>query len=461
MSWRVPALLLLIAWGACAFGAVYPWAFIPLFGGCVAVALVMLAERRTPAPADRAPVIALLVLVTAIVVQLVPVPVSLIQSISPETDTFLRWYEVGYRNLSSHPLSIQPTATVLGLAAAGALGLLLVALARSMDRQDTIQFIRGLCVLGAVLAIAGIAQRALWNGKIYGFWTPLNRGNPFGPFVNRNHFAGWMLMALPLAMGYFCGRVSRGMQSVPPGWRPRAIWFSSPDASETVLVGFAVLLMALGLTMTTSRSGLLGLVAALTISGWLVARHHRTVARRIVATVFMAFVLFAAVGWAGVDRIALRFASDASFGNRGPIWMDTLRIARRFPLFGTGFNTYGTSTLLYQSAIPDVHLAEAHNDYLQLLSEGGALMAVPAIALLIVIAVTIRRRFRNVRPGSTDYWIRAGAVTGILAMAIQEIGEFSLQMPGNAVLFVALLAVAIRPVDAVLERRAHARADLQ
>jgi len=213
--------------------------------------------------------------------------------------------------------------------------------------------------------------------------------------------------------------------------------------------------------VTTSRSGLLGLVAALTISGWLVARHHRTVSRRVVATVFIAFVLFAAVGWAGVDRIALRFASDASFGNRGPIWMDTLRIARRFPLFGTGLNTYGTSTLLYQSVIPDVHLAEAHNDYLQLVSEGGALVAIPAIALLIVIAGAIRGRFRRVRPGSTDYWIRAGAVTGLLAIAIQEIGEFSLQMPGNAVLFVALVAVAIRPADAVLERRSHSRADLQ
>jgi O-antigen ligase len=461
MSWRVPALLLLITWGVCAFGAVYPWAFIPLYGGCAVVAVVMLAQRRAAAPAGRAPVIALLFVVAAIVAQLVPVPLSLIQRISPETDTFLRWYQVGYRSLSTHPLSIQPNATVVGLAAACALGILLVALARGMNRQDTIQFIRGLCVLGAVLAIEGIAQRALWNGKIYGFWTPVHSGNPFGPFVNRNHFAGWMLMALPLAMGYFCGRVSRGMQAVPPGWRNRAIWFSSPDASETVLVGFAVLLMALGLTMTTSRSGVLGLVAALTVSGWLVARHHRTMSRRLVATVFIAFVLFAAVGWAGVDRIALRFASDASFGNRGPIWMDTLRIARRFPLVGTGFNTYGTSTLLYQSVIPEVHLAEAHNDYLQLLAEGGALVAIPAIALLIVVGATIVRRFRSVRPGSTDYWIRAGAVTGILAIAIQEIGEFSLQMPGNAVLFVALLAVAIRPVDAVLERRSHSRPDLQ
>ena len=95
-----------------------------------------------------------------------------------------------------------------------------------------------------------------------------------------------------------------------------------------------------------------------------------------------------------------------------------------------------------------------------MLAEGGALVAIPAVALLIVIAGTIRRRFRAVRPGGTDYWIRAGAATGILAIALQEIGEFSLQMPGNAVLFVVLLAMAMRPVDASVERRSPSRADL-
>ena len=31
-------------------------------------------------------------------------------------------------------------------------------------------------------------------------------GSPFGPFVNKNHFAGWMLMALPLTIGLLVRR---------------------------------------------------------------------------------------------------------------------------------------------------------------------------------------------------------------------------------------------------------------
>ena len=41
----------------------------------------------------------------------------------------------------------------------------------------------------------------MYNGKVYGFWTTQMGGSPFGPFVNKNHFAGWMLLALPLTLG--------------------------------------------------------------------------------------------------------------------------------------------------------------------------------------------------------------------------------------------------------------------
>lgn len=445
MSWRVPALLALTAWGAAAFGAVRPWAYLPLFGACAIFGAAALAQRRDAVPVDRGLAIALGCLVVAIGVQLVPIPVSAIRQLSPETDVFLRDFEIGYATAERHALSIRPAATMVGLAAACALALLLVGLVRTLNRRDTVHLTRGLCVLGVALAIAGMAQMAMGDGKVYGFWTPRGGGNPFGPFVNRNHFAGWMLMAIPLAMSYFCGRVSRGIQAVQPGWRDRLLWFSTAAASETLLVGLAVLVMALSLALTTSRSGILGLVLALAISGWFVARHLETVTRRTIAALFLGLVLVAAIGWTGVDQIAVRFTNDATYGNRIPIWMDTLRIAGRFPLVGTGLNTYGSSTLAYQTAIPTVHLAQAHNDYLQVLAEGGLLLSIPALGLLIVVVRTIRRRFRDVAPQSTDYWIRVGAATGIVAIALQEIGEFSLQMPGNAVLFVMLLGVALRP----------------
>lgn len=447
MSWRVVAALVLASWGALTFGAVYPWAFLPLFAGCAVVGTAAMLQRTGGGRTEILLAASLAVVVVAIGVQLIPLPVESVRWLSPETDVFLRRYEISYPgSLQYHPLSIKPRVTVLALMATAALGVLLVGLARTLTRDDILQIPRGVSILGVVLAVVGVAQKAMWNGKIYGFWTPIDVGDSFGPFVNRNHFAGWMLMALPLVVGYFAARVARGMRQVKPGWRNRLVWFSSADASETILVGFAVLLMALALTLTMSRSGMLGLLAALVISGWFVARRQATGSRRVIAGGYLMFVALVAAGWTGFDRIAARFAEGnaADAGGRLGIWGDTWRLASRFPIAGTGLNTFGVATLFYQTGDLKEHFAEAHNDYLQLLAEGGALVCIPAALAILAFAWTVHRRFREVSVESSDYWIRVGAVTGILAIALQEFSDFSLQMPGNAVLFCVLLAVAVR-----------------
>ena len=105
-------------------------------------------------------------------------------------------------------------------------------------------------------------------------------------------------------------------------------------------------------------------------------------------------------------------------------------------------NTYGAATLFYQEHDLALHFNEAHNDYLQLLSEGGALLTVPALLCVGVFVYLVRRRFSG-ESSTTSYWLRAGAVTGIAAIALQETVEFSLQMPGNAALFSVLCGIAI------------------
>jgi O-antigen ligase len=314
---------------------------------------------------------------------------------------------------------------------------------------DTLQIARGVSVLGVLMAIVGVVQKAMWNGKIYGFWTPTEAGDSFGPFVNRNHFAGWMLMALPLVIGYFYGRVARGMRDVKPGWRNRIVWFSSAEASKTILTGFAALLMALALVLTMSRSGAVGLLVALVIAGWFVARRQSSASRRAVLAAFLVFVGVFVVWWVGIDRLEDRFNETGpvvGLNGRLGIWADTWRIVGHYLLVGTGLNTFGTATLFYQTADLARHYAQAHNDYLQLLSDGGLLISIPAVILIFVFAGRVARRFRE-SSSDADYWIRIGAVTGILAIAFQEAVDFSLQMPGNAALFVILLALAIRPTS--------------
>ena len=131
----------------------------------------------------------------------------------------------------------------------------------------------------------------------------------------------------------------------------------------------------------------------------------------------------------------------SAFG-RLAIWRDALTIFRDFPITGTGLNTFGAATLVYQTANRNMHFQEAHNEYLQLLAEGGLLLAIPIVMAIAALVRGIVRRFQS----SDDpevYWLRVGAVGGLVAIALQSLVEFSLQMPGNAALFVVLLAIAL------------------
>ena len=324
----------------------------------------------------------------------------------------------------SHPLSINPPKTWVGLACFAALGLMLLGLARGIGGRDLRLLAPGIVFLGVLLSMTGIVQKALWSGKVYGFWEPVNKGVvAFGPFINRNHFAGWMLMALPVAVGYFAALVARGMVGVKPGWRNRVIWFSTPDASRAVLTGFAILVMGFALTLTLSRSGISCFLLAMVLSAFHVLRRQQSTAKGRLLGTYLALVFVAAVAWVGIDAIGARFAEvDWKLGGRAGAWGDAWRIHQAFPWFGTGLNTYGSATLLLQEfEKATAHYVEAHNDYLQLLVEGGWLVAVPAL----VLVGPLRARGAPPVPRGARRW------DGLLAPPGRGDGDCGHRVPGN------------------------------
>jgi hypothetical protein len=165
-------------------------------------------------------------------------------------------------------------------------------------------------------------------------------------------------------------------------------------------------------------------------------------ARRFVAAGSVVAALAVAVFWRGTGDVIEWFGRTSSLSWRFQLWQDTWPIVRDFPWWGTGLNTYGVSTLVYPMTDDNWHPIEAHSDYLQILSEGGITLASAVIAVVATATGRIRRAFLQPQRTLTR-WIRIGAVSGLVAVAIQETVDFGLQMPGNATMFAVLLAIAL------------------
>src|SRR5205814_900 len=162
----------------------------------------------------------------------------------------------------------------------------------------------------------------------------------------KNHFAGWIVMALPLVLGYFCAIVSRATQTVRPTFRDWMIWVSSRQANQAVLAAFAVMLMGVALVLSLSRSGMLSLVVALLLCGSAAVRHQQNALGRSAIAGGLAFLSFIVV-WAGTETIAARFAvaDTVDLGGRLQIWRGSVRILHDVWLTGSGVNTFGVATL--------------------------------------------------------------------------------------------------------------------
>lgn len=441
---------LLVAWGVFARASVWPWAYQPLMAGAALLGVAGLLLPRA-GPRDVGLWMALLAVGLAGIVQILPIPISLVEALSPGTDAFLQRHAVGYAlsktlgNTSWHPLSISPPETGYALALFGSMSLLALGVSRMVSVQGALFLGRGIALVGLAVALTGIAQNATFDGRLLWIWPFRYEHRPFGTFVNKNNFAGWMALAIPLTVGVVAGLAQRAMARVDRDWRSRLLWLGTREASEAAVWAGAAIVMAVSQMLALSRSGIVALVFGMVVFGWMAIRRSRSRARSGLVVFVLVAALLLVVAWVGADRVVARFEdrAEASLAGRLGAWDDALTIIRNFPVVGTGWNTFGTAMLYYQSHDPANFWDRTHNDYLQMVSEGGVLTIVPFLVACFAIVRRIRTGLREDDPRSRSAWVRIGAVASLAAIGLQEVVEFSLQIPANTVLFAVALGIAV------------------
>jgi hypothetical protein len=414
-----------------AAGGAYPSAALPVL--LAASAAFLASGARVGAGVNRRLDWALIAFVGAAALQLAALPAGVTAALSPRLDS-LRTALYFAEPSDFQPLSVNPRLTRAGLACLASAILVFWAAREVFGRGGTRLGARAVAWAGFATVLVTLVQRATSPDLLLWTWAPADPGaQPFGPFVNRNHLATWLLMAASLTAGYLVSH-ARAVGSGQSAWRLRARdWLA--DGSGLLLAA-ALLAMVAGLGTTLSRAALLGALAALAAAVRFQATRRRAGAALIAG---LALLLVWAV-WANRVELASKFEGPGSIG-RWAIWRESLPVARDFWLTGTGLGTYGPAMLRYQSSSHELYFNQAHNEYLQLAAEGGLLLVVPALAVLMAGVRLARHRLRE--DTRVMGWTRLGAAAGLTGIAVQGLFETGLRVPANALLAAVLAAIVL------------------
>jgi O-antigen ligase len=334
-------------------------------------------------------------------------------------------------------LSLDPNATKLILVQ---ISTLLVYFSATLVFTDTPHrlhvLVRTIMIFGFCLAIFGLTQSIATPTKVY--WIrELSQSTAFGPFINRHHFAGYMELTIAIPLGLlFAGAVKK----------EKALLY-------LVVAG----LMGVALVMTTSRGGIISLVAEIfffvvVTAIWRPVRRGKrnkrgrvkAAAIRLALGVALLVALFLGVILLGGEFSISRFIdsvnTDDPTTGRAHFWSVTLDIIKAHPFLGTGLGAFGVIYSHYDTRNGLYRLEQAHNDYLQVLSDGGVIGAALALCFVIIL---FHRAF--VRMKSRDVFRRGvalAALGGCFAVLVHSLFDFTLHTTSNALLFLVLAALA-------------------
>lgn len=438
----------LLIFSPLAFGTVEHWslALMETVSFSALVVLLLRSIRDNKAPLYQIPgIFPFCLLLLFIAAQLVPLPSGLIRVIAPSTydlyaDTLSPFTPVGWMSLSINKKAT--LAEFFRIASYGAFYILTIQLlARREYLRRTIMIV---VIFASILSFFSILQHILSNNKIYWIRKLTLGGSLFGPYVNRNHYAGLMEMVFPLILSLFLFYKPQVRYSTLREKITRM--FNLQKTNIYLLLGFVAVLVATSVFLTLSRTGIVSLSVSLIFFGVMFLFRGADKKQGIIIIAICILVVLS-VGWFGWDPIFERFEKIRNpqgdiTEQRLIVWKDSGNIIRDYPVFGTGFGTFQYIYPKYRTLKGDALADHAHNDYIELLSNGGI------VALLLggwFFVAVVYRSYAVFRKRHELYclYLFIASLTGIIAILIHSITDFNLQIGANGLYLAFLSGLAV------------------
>lgn len=295
--------------------------------------------------------------------------------------------------------------------------------------QDWRGFFWFVMLFAFLLSGFGILQHLTFNGKLYWFRQMRYGGIPFGPYVNRNHFAGFAELAIPIPLvPLILGKVRR---------------------ERRFIIGLFALLPIGALFLSASRGGIVafGVELIFLLSFVLL---QRASSKHLLTGGVVLLAALSLVSWIGVRQVLSRFSSlhsmEVNEGKRASMRHGTWRIFLDHPLVGTGLGTIQLVYPPYETLYDGKIVNHAHNDYLEALAETGIL---GGSACAWFMAILFLGALRSLQEATHTFGavLRLAALAGCGGILVHSLVDFNLHIPANAFFFFLMALLATSPLS--------------
>ncbi|WP_043960025.1 O-antigen ligase family protein [Alteromonas mediterranea] len=452
-------LLFTLFWLPLSLGANRPWAWALMQMSVFSLGGILLLTHKSLLTKlytqYKLLVIVWLVFLTWQLINIVPLPFSLVEALRPERVSFLLNENVqGMESISSQwlPLSFdvgQSDVIFFKSLAYCFLFFITLTLVNSGKRLRYILIV--ISATGVFQAIYGSLE--VLSGLQYSlvFKLPVSH-IATGSFVYKNHYANFLLLCLSAAIGYMIASLRVRSGSSPRERLRRIVRFW---LSNKVLFRIGIIIMVIALVMSRSRMGNSAFFIAMTITATLGLIYFKPRQKSYVVLFISMLVIDILIvsSLFGLKQVQQRIEqTNLTQESRDEVVTDALPLLSQYGVIGTGGGTFYTVYPQVQSESIQHFYDHAHNEYLQFAIEFG-IVGAAAIALLVLLcaksALSAMRHRRHPLPRGTAF----ATVMAVVGMALHSTVDFPLQAPANTAIFIILLALGALSRDIPMGRQ--------
>ena len=459
----------LLVFAPLAFGSVHVWAYSFVEIGIFSLLLLYFLDRLFFTRAERlewvkTPLNLFLILfVLLILFQLIPLPESILSSISPKTSAdkskLIDILSKAGRDVSSlHFLAYyrhRVITELLKLLAYMAMFFLVLNTLKSKKKINTLIYL--LIIIGLFETVYAVYQVFSVTPKIW-WWTKTRTPFASGTFIVSNHFAGYLEMVLPLCVGFMIANRQRNKR-LQSGLKDnrfslnRLIDRLSPESANPrmIFLFFCSILMAVALLLSGSRGGIIAIGISMGMISILffTKKRYRSYGYMVICLLIVGAIYASNIG---ISATLDKFEQTEGLHRRLYTSKTMVPMLLEYPVSGVG---WGNFKYLYKRHVATDYdgissSGYLHNDWLEAGIETGFLGGVLIVAGYLVFTIKLVRIWRR-RRDSYAIGVGAGVLTAMAAIGAHSIFDLNMHIPSNPLTLAAVLAIGY----AAIHRQHH------